>query len=75
MYDALAYHVSQSAMNRQRIKTVGLWSLQRTASAVLSTIRNALHPGFAQLREAYMNGSFGPDVVGLGLGLGLYEPQ
>ncbi|KAM6502090.1 hypothetical protein JOM56_002067 [Amanita muscaria] len=75
VYDALAYHVSQSTMNRQRIKTVGLWSLQKTASAVLSTIRNALYPGFSQVREAHMNGTLGPDMVGLGLGLGLYEPQ
>jgi len=30
-YDAMAYHVSQPHMNRQRMKAVILWSLQRTA--------------------------------------------
>ncbi|KAK2464191.1 hypothetical protein APHAL10511_003648 [Amanita phalloides] len=74
IYDALAYHVSQSTMNRQRIKTVGLWSLQRTATVVLSTMRNVLNPGFFQLREAYMNGNLGPGM-GLGLSLGLHKPH
>ncbi|KAG5638321.1 hypothetical protein H0H81_000739 [Sphagnurus paluster] len=55
-YEALAYHVSQSAMNRQRIKTVSLWSLQMTASAVISALRNAVNPISAHLREAYRNG-------------------
>jgi distribution and morphology protein 31 len=61
-------------MNRQRIRTVGLWSLQMTASAVLSTVRNVLNPGFAQLREAYVNGNLELGMS-LGLGLGLYEPH
>lgn len=61
-------------MNSQRIRTVGLWSLQKTASAVLSTLRNVLNPGFAQLHEAYVNGNLGPGMS-LGLGLGLYEPH
>jgi distribution and morphology protein 31 len=56
------------------MRTVGLWSLQKTASAVLSTLRNVLNPGFAQLREAYVNGNLGPGMS-LGLGLGLYEPH
>ncbi|KIJ68057.1 hypothetical protein HYDPIDRAFT_83753 [Hydnomerulius pinastri MD-312] len=51
-YDALAYHVSQVNMNR-RVKAVGVWSLQMTASAVLSALRNLVDPMAAQLREVY----------------------
>jgi Yeast mitochondrial distribution and morphology (MDM) proteins len=51
-YDALAYHVSQATMNRRRMKTVSLWSLQMTAGAVLSALRNSIHPMSAQLKEA-----------------------
>ncbi|KAG6831766.1 hypothetical protein H0H92_007918 [Tricholoma furcatifolium] len=54
-YEALAYHVSQSTMNRQRMRTVSLWSLQMTASAVLSALRSAVNPVSHHLREAYMN--------------------
>jgi len=54
IYDALAYHVTQANMNR-RIRTVSVWSLQKTAGAVLSTMRNFLDPGLVQLREKYMN--------------------
>ena len=56
-YDALAYHVSQATMNRQRMKTVSLWSLQMTAGAVLSALRNSIDPMSAQLKEAYAHGS------------------
>ncbi|KAF8070457.1 mitochondrial distribution and morphology protein-domain-containing protein [Lyophyllum atratum] len=52
-YEALAYHVSQSALNRQRIKTVSLWSLQMTASAILSALRNAVNPISHHLKDAY----------------------
>ena len=56
-YDALAYHVSQATMNRRRMKTVSLWSLQMTAGAVLSALRNSIDPMSAQLKEAYALGS------------------
>ncbi|KAG6869106.1 hypothetical protein C0993_001671 [Termitomyces sp. T159_Od127] len=55
-YEALAYHVSQSTMNRQRMRTVSLWSLQMTASAVLSALRTAVNPVSHHLKEAYVNG-------------------
>jgi hypothetical protein len=53
-YDALAYHVTQTNMNR-RIKTVSIWSLQMTASAVLSALRNVVDPLSATVKEAYAN--------------------
>ncbi|KWU41384.1 mitochondrial distribution and morphology protein family 31/32, partial [Rhodotorula sp. JG-1b] len=37
VYEALAHHVAQS--NDQRIQTVGLWTLQMTASSVLSALK------------------------------------
>ncbi|KIK77736.1 hypothetical protein PAXRUDRAFT_834888 [Paxillus rubicundulus Ve08.2h10] len=51
-YDALAYHVSQVNMNR-RVKAVGVWSLQMTASAILNALRNHIDPMASQLREVY----------------------
>jgi len=51
-YDALAYHVTQANMNR-RVKAVGVWSLQMTASAMLAALRNLVDPMASQLREAY----------------------
>lgn len=56
-YDALAYHVSQATMNRRRMKTVSLWSLQMTAGAVLSALRNSIDPMSVQLKEAYAHSS------------------
>ena len=41
VYAALAHHVQHS--NDQRYKTVGLWSLQLTAQAVLIALRNFEH--------------------------------
>ncbi|KAH0828050.1 mitochondrial distribution and morphology protein family 31/32 [Lanmaoa asiatica] len=52
VYDALAYHVSQANMNR-RVKVVGVWSLQMTASAILSALRNIVDPMTSRLREVY----------------------
>ncbi|KAG6911155.1 hypothetical protein DXG01_003895 [Tephrocybe rancida] len=54
-YEALAYHVSQSTMNRQRMRTVSLWSLQMTASAVLSALRTAVNPVSHHLKDAYIH--------------------
>jgi hypothetical protein len=50
-YEALAYHVTQTNLNR-RVKTVGVWSLQMTASAILSAMRSMVDP----MRAIYMNG-------------------
>ena len=55
-YEALAYHVTQSTMNRQRMRTVSLWSLQMTASAVLSALRHVVDPVSLHFREAYLSG-------------------
>ncbi|KAK7043256.1 Mitochondrial distribution and morphology protein 31, mitochondrial precursor [Paramarasmius palmivorus] len=52
IYDALAYHVTQANMNR-RIKTVSVWSLQMTASAVLSALRQLVDPVSLRLKETY----------------------
>lgn len=64
VYDALAFHVTQANMNR-RIKTVSLWSLQMTASAVLSTLRNLVDPMSTQFRGVY-NGNGLTDVIQIG---------
>lgn len=65
-YDALAYHVSQSTMNRQRIKTVSLWSLQMTASAIVSALKNMMDPVSINFRDAYVNGHGLYDSIQLG---------
>ncbi|KAL1747029.1 mitochondrial distribution and morphology protein family 31/32 [Schizophyllum fasciatum] len=52
IYDALAYHVTQANLNK-RLKTVGIWSVQMTASAVLSALRRAIDPISLHLRETY----------------------
>ncbi|KAK0448853.1 mitochondrial distribution and morphology proteins-domain-containing protein [Armillaria borealis] len=54
MYDALAYHVTEANMNR-RLKTVTIWSLQKTASAVLSALRNAFDPVSAHFKQSYLD--------------------
>ena len=52
IYDALAYHVTQSNIDH-RLKTVSLWSLQITANAILSTVKNVLDPAAAHIRDMY----------------------
>jgi len=52
MYNALAYHISQVNFNR-RVKAVSMWSLQMTASAVLSALRNLVDPVSMQIRDLY----------------------
>ncbi|KAK0505054.1 mitochondrial distribution and morphology proteins-domain-containing protein [Armillaria luteobubalina] len=54
MYDALAYHVTEANMNR-RLKTVTIWSLQKTASAVLSALRNAFDPVSTHFKQSYLD--------------------
>ncbi len=46
-------------MNRQRIKTVSLWSLQKTASAILSALKNVADPVSSHLKEVYLSGQQG----------------
>lgn len=58
----MAYHVSQSAMNRQRMKAVSLWSLQRTASAVMSALRTVTDPMSSHLKEVYVNEQMHPAI-------------
>ncbi|EGO25497.1 hypothetical protein SERLADRAFT_348153 [Serpula lacrymans var. lacrymans S7.9] len=52
-YDALAHHVAQVNMNR-RVKAVSIWSLQMTASAVLSALRTMVDPMAIQSRGHYL---------------------
>lgn len=66
IYDALAYHVTQATMNRQRMKTVSLWSLQMTASAILAALRNTVDPVSLHFKEAYLNGRAVYDAAYMG---------
>ncbi|GBE80718.1 Mitochondrial distribution and morphology protein [Sparassis crispa] len=50
VYEAMAYHVMQANFNR-RVKAVSAWSLQMTASAILSALRTLMDPMAAHLRE------------------------
>lgn len=52
MYDALAFHVSEVNVNR-RVRVVSIWSLQKTASAVLSAMRSAVDPLSLHFKEVY----------------------
>lgn len=55
VYEAMAYHVTQANFNR-RVKAVSAWSLQMTASAILSALRTVMDPMAAHLRELYSEG-------------------
>jgi hypothetical protein len=48
----MAYHVMQANF-RRRIRTVSLWSLQQTISALLGTLRVMADPVRVQLRQVY----------------------
>jgi mitochondrial distribution and morphology protein 31 len=54
VYDAFAYHVTQANFNH-RVKTVSLWSLQMTASAVLAALRTVVDPVSVQVRDLYQD--------------------
>lgn len=54
VYDAFAYHVTQANFNH-RVKTVSLWSLQMTASAVLAALRSVVDPISVQVRDLYQD--------------------
>ncbi|OBZ70871.1 Mitochondrial distribution and morphology protein 31, partial [Grifola frondosa] len=56
-----SYHVTQANFNR-RIKAVSAWSLQMTASAILSALRTLVDPMAAHLKEIYERG-FTPEGV------------
>ncbi|KAI0032108.1 mitochondrial distribution and morphology proteins-domain-containing protein [Vararia minispora EC-137] len=62
VYDALAFHVTQVNFNH-RVKTVGLWSLQKTAGAVLSALRQVVDPASVQLRELYSSTVGAEDII------------
>ena len=55
VYEAMAYHVAQANFHR-RVKAVGTWSLQMTASALMSTLRAVMDPMTAPLRDLYEQG-------------------
>lgn len=55
VYEAMAYHVTQANFNR-RVRAVSAWSLQMTASAILSALRAAMDPMASHLRELYSEG-------------------
>lgn len=54
VYEALAYHVSQSNMNK-RIQSVGFWSLQVTVASAIGMIRTILDPVATQIRDVYLS--------------------
>ncbi|CAL1706664.1 unnamed protein product [Somion occarium] len=69
VYEAMAYHVTQANFNR-RIRAVSSWSLQMTASAILSTLRSIIHPMATHLRHVYQDGvHFDPSIALPGLAL------
>jgi distribution and morphology protein 31 len=49
-------------MNRQRIKAVSLWSLQRTANAVMTALRSMTDPMASSLKEVYTNDQLQPGL-------------
>jgi mitochondrial distribution and morphology protein 31 len=61
VYDAFAYHVTQTNFNH-RVKTVSLWSLQMTASAVLTALRTVVDPVSVQVRDLYQDAAVVLDV-------------
>jgi distribution and morphology protein 31 len=69
VYDAFAYHVTQANFNH-RVKTVSLWSLQMTASAVLTALRSVVDPISVQVRDLYQDGASVLDVDALGAPVG-----
>ena len=58
----MAYHVSQSTVSHQRMKTISLWSLQRTAGAVMNVLKIMTDPMSAHLKEVYSNGQIQSDL-------------
>ena len=55
VYEAMAYHVTQANFHR-RVRAVGTWSLQMTASALVATLRTLMDPMATHLRELYEQG-------------------
>jgi distribution and morphology protein 31 len=74
VYDAFAYHVTQANFNH-RVKTVSLWSLQMTASAVLAALRSVVDPISVQVRDLYRDAaSVSVPVLDVGAADGLVAP-
>jgi len=48
IHAALIHHVSSVQANKERIRTVGAWGVQRGAEAVLAMIRSAVDPVHGQ---------------------------
>lgn len=44
IHAALIHHVSSSQANKERIRTVGAWGVQRGAEAVLNMVRTVVDP-------------------------------
>ena len=61
----MAFHVTQANFNR-RVKAVSAWSLQMTASAILSALRTIMDPMATHLRELYAEG-LAYDILPVGL--------
>lgn len=55
VYEAMAYHVTQANFNR-RVRVVSAWSLQMTASAIVTALRSALDPMAMHLKNIYAEG-------------------
>ncbi|KAI0305655.1 mitochondrial distribution and morphology proteins-domain-containing protein [Multifurca ochricompacta] len=72
VYDAFAYHVTQANFNH-RVKTVSLWSLQMTASAVLAALRNVVDPVSVQVRDLYQDAALAL-VLSPGIGEAVSAP-
>jgi distribution and morphology protein 31 len=72
VYDAFAYHVTQANFNH-RVKTVSLWSLQMTASAVLAALRSVVDPISVQVRDLYQDAASVP-VLDVGAADALIAP-
>lgn len=47
IYEALAYHVTHANFNR-RMRTVGLWSLQKAIEATLAAVQTMAQPMIAR---------------------------
>jgi hypothetical protein len=59
VYSALAHHVTSQTANTQRMKAVGVWSLQMTAEMVVSAVRTAVLQG----RDFGLTPPQGPEMM------------
>ncbi|KAL5528658.1 MDM31 [Sanghuangporus sanghuang] len=61
LYEALAYHVTQANFNH-RVKTVGVWSLQKTIIAALQALQAVMQPMSVYLPHLHLREP-GPPLV------------